>query len=116
MFLANWEIETIYLVEHFKIMCLNRANKVLGVYPIGVGGIAGVIADPKIIFLTALSKITSSIIMAHNHASGSLEPSQTDIEMTRKIKQFGKLIDMKVVDHLIISPDGYTSLADEGEM
>jgi DNA repair protein RadC len=116
VFLANWDMKTIYLVEHFKIMCLNRASQVLGVYPLAIGGVSGVIADPKIIFLTAIGRASTSIILAHNHPSGNLEPSKADIAMSKKLAEGGKLLDIPVYDHLIITPDSFLSLAEEGEM
>ncbi|MCF8230090.1 MAG: JAB domain-containing protein [Bacteroidales bacterium] len=103
-------------VEEFMLLCLNRANMVLGWSLIGRGGISGCVADPKIIFQTALKANASSIICGHNHPSGNLKPSESDIRLTRKLKDAGKLMDMDVLDHLILSGENYYSFADEGKL
>lgn len=110
----NWDSETLELQEQFKILLLNRANKVLGIYEVSKGGMAGTIADPKLIFSTALKACATSIILSHNHPSGNLKPSQADITLTQKIKHGGDLLDIAVLDHVIISSEGYYSFADEG--
>jgi len=103
--------------EAFYILCLNRANKVIGYALISIGGLSGTVADPKVIFSTALLAAASSIILAHNHPSGNHEPSQADIALTKKAIQAGSLLDIQVLDHLIITPDGtYFSFADENLM
>lgn len=112
----NWDESKIELLEQFKILLLNRANKVLGICELSTGGISGTVADPKMIFIAALNAAASNIILAHNHPSGSLKPSKADIELTRKIKDGGQLLEITVLDHLIISSEGFYSLADEGMM
>ena len=112
----NWDENKINLVEQFKILLLNRANKVLGICELSTGGLSGTIADPKMIFIAALKAAASNIILTHNHPSGSLKPSRQDIELTRKIKEVGQLLEITVLDHLIISSEGFYSLADEGMM
>lgn len=112
----NWDDTQIELVEQFKILLLNRANKVLGVYDISTGGITGTVADPKVIFMAALGAAACSIILSHNHPSGNVKPSRADIELTKKIKEGGQLLDISVLDHLIISTESYYSFADEGGM
>lgn len=102
--------------ESFCIMLLNRSNKVLGIRKISDGGIAGTLVDVRIIFSTALKGMATSIICLHNHPSGNLQPSEADLKVTRKIRDGGDLLDIKVLDHLIISPDGYYSMADNGNM
>lgn len=105
-------------VEHHEamyVMYLNRSNKVLGCVQIGVGGIAGVAADPKIIFQGALKAHASGIILAHNHPSGNSTASQADIDLTKKIKDAGKLLEIALLDHLILLPgEKHFSFADEG--
>jgi DNA repair protein RadC len=110
----NWDMNKIDLLEQFKIILLTRANKVLGIYEVSSGGIAGTIADPKLIFSAALKGCASSIILSHNHPSGNLKPSQADINLTRKIKDGGSLLDIAVLDHVIVTSEGYYSFADEG--
>jgi DNA repair protein RadC len=99
--------------EEFWILLLNRANRVIGRERVSVGGVAGTVVDAKLIFQKAIQQLASSIILAHNHPSGNLRPSQADIDLTKKLKSAGKVLDIQVLDHLIISEAGYTSLADE---
>ena len=100
--------------EEFWIILLNRANKVLSKHLISKGGQAGTVADPKIIFQTALENHAASIILAHNHPSGNLKPSQADISLTQKLVGAGNLLDISILDHLIFSNTAYYSFADEG--
>ncbi len=109
-----WNENTIELHEEFKVLLLNRANRVLAVYDVSSGGVAGTVADPKLIFIAALRGLASSIIVAHNHPSGNLRPSQQDIDLTKKIKEGGKLLEIQVSDHIIVTNEGYYSFADEG--
>jgi DNA repair protein RadC len=100
--------------EEFWVLLLNRANRVTKKHQISQGGVAGTIADPKIIFKYALEELASGIIIAHNHPSGNLTASQADIDLTRKLKEGGKLLEIQVLDHLIIAGQKYFSFADEG--
>jgi DNA repair protein RadC len=102
--------------EEFVILCLNRANKVLGYSRISSGGTTGTVADPKIIFQIALKSNASSIILAHNHPSGNTDPSEADRKLTTKLKEAGSLLDIPVFDHIILVAERFRSLADEGEM
>ena len=101
-------------VEETYALLLNRANKALGFSKISVGGTTGTIVDIKVIFQTALKSNASSIILCHNHPSGNLKPSEADIKITRSIKEAGKLMDIPLADHLIITDESYYSFADEG--
>ena len=101
--------------EYFFVMLLNRANKVLGISTVSMGGMSGTVADPKIIFQTALKASAASIILCHNHPSGNTKPSEADIRLTQKIKKAGGFLDLPAIDHVIITQDnGYFSFADEG--
>lgn len=100
--------------EQFWVMTLNRANKVIGVHQISDGGLTGTIADPRRIFVTALQDKATGIVLCHNHPSGNVNPSSPDIELTKKIKESGKLLDIQIFDHIIIGGDRYYSFADEG--
>jgi DNA repair protein RadC len=100
--------------ESFYALYLNRANKVLGYQLISIGGISGTVVDVRCIYQAALKASSSGIILAHNHPSGNREPSDGDIKITRKLKEAGQLLDIRLLDHLILMPEGYTSLADEG--
>ena len=111
---AIWEDGKLDLVEQFKVLFLNRANKVLCVYNVSSGGITGTVADPRLIYSAALKVNAVSLVLCHNHPSGSLKPSRQDEELTQKIKGAGTFLDIKVLDHLIISSEGYYSFADEG--
>ncbi|WP_118973797.1 JAB domain-containing protein [Taibaiella koreensis] len=114
--LQSWDENKIDLQEQFKILLLNNANRCLGVAEIGTGGMTSCIADPKLIFATALKGKASKLILAHNHPSGNLEPSRADLELTRKVVNAGRLLDIGVVDHLIVTGQGYKSFADDGLM
>ena len=102
--------------EVFIVIYLNNANKILHHETISEGGMTGTVADPRIIFKHALENNATSIILAHNHPSGNLQPSKSDIELTTKIKNAATMLEIKVIDHIIVSNEGYLSLADEGMM
>ena len=101
-------------VEETYILLLNRANKALGYSKISLGGISGTVVDTKIVFQTALKANASSVILCHNHPSGNLKPSEADIKITKVIKDAGKIMDIPLVDHIIITDEGFYSFADEG--
>ncbi|MEO8885821.1 MAG: DNA repair protein RadC [Mucilaginibacter sp.] len=100
--------------EEFWIVLLAQSNKVIAKELISRGGINGTVADPKIIFNIALQHNAVAIILVHNHPSGSLKPSQQDIDLTKKIANAGKMLDIGVYDHLIITNESYYSFADDG--
>jgi DNA repair protein RadC len=100
--------------EEFWVIFLNQANKVLKEKQISKGGLTGTVADPRMIFKLALDEGACSIILAHNHPSHSLKASQADLDITRKLSDAGKALDIRVIDHLIITQSGYVSFADEG--
>lgn len=100
--------------ESFYSLMLNRANQVLGFYKVSEGGLNGTVADPRMIFQAALKCNAASIILAHNHPSGNLRPSESDEKLTKKIKEAGLMLDINVLDHIILTPETYYSFADEG--
>lgn len=114
IFRDNWDENKLEFVEEFKVMLLNRSHKVLGICSLTLGNVSGTIADPKLVFVTALKSNASYVIIAHNHPSSSLKPSRTDEELTRKMKEAGKFLDLPLLDHLIITDESYYSFADEG--
>lgn len=116
LFLNFFPKDTISLQESFMAMYLNRANRVIGIYLVSIGGISGTVADIRLILSVALKVVATGIMLAHNHPSGSLKPSRADIELTNKIKEAARFMDLNLLDHLIISPAGgkYYSFADEG--
>lgn len=112
--LQTWDDNKLEFVEQFKVMLLNRANKVLGVFEVSTGSTTATVADPKIIFTAAIKANASGIIIAHNHPSGNLSPSHQDIDLTRKVKDGGKILEVQLLDHVIITTESYYSFADEG--
>ncbi len=110
--LQQWDND-IHYRESFAVLLLSRANRCLGISFISKGGLAGTVADPKMIFQAALKANASSMILVHNHPSGNLKPSDSDISLTKKIKEVGKLLELQILDHLIISDESYYSFADE---
>ena len=114
IFKQSWDKNKIDFIEQFKIMLLNRSNRVLGIYEVSTGGITGTVADPRVILTAALKANAVSIALAHNHPSGSVKPSIQDETLTTKIKNAGQFLDIKVIDHVIITTESYFSFADEG--
>ncbi len=110
----TWDENKIEFVEQFKMLLLNRANKVLGIFEVSTGGVSSTVVDLKVIFAAALKANSSSIIISHNHPSGNLKPSNADEALTQKIKLGGQYLDIKLFDHIIVSSEGYYSFADEG--
>lgn len=102
--------------EVFIVLFLNRANKINGHHVISVGGITGTVADPRIILKKALEENAVSIILSHNHPSGNVKPSNADLELTHKIKEAAAFLDIRVLDHIIVSNESYYSFADEGHL
>ena len=100
--------------EIFAVVFLNRANRINHFEIISSGGMTGTVADPRIILKKALEEDAVSLILCHNHPSGSLRPSRADEELTQKIRQAARYFDIHVLDHVIVSTDGYFSFADEG--
>jgi DNA repair protein RadC len=102
--------------EEFWILLLNRANIVIGKKRISEGGVAGTVADSKIIFKEAVDKLASSLILSHNHPSGNVKPSDADIKLTKRLKEAGQIFEIPVLDHIIITHNSFYSFADEGLM
>lgn len=98
--------------EEFYVILLNRSSEIVGIRQVSVGGFSGTYVDPKIIFKAAIDLGAAAIILTHNHPSGNCRPSTSDEELTRRIRQFGTLIEMPVLDHLIVTDNGYFSFAD----
>jgi DNA repair protein RadC len=103
-----------YQHEVFAVIFLNRANKIKHFEIVSEGGITGTVADPRIILKKALQEDAVSIVLCHNHPSGNLRPSRADEELTHKIKEAARYFDIKVLDHIIVSNEGFYSFADEG--
>lgn len=102
--------------EEFHILALNRANHVIASLCVSKGGIFGTVADGKVIFKTLIDLKACGCILAHNHPSGNLKPSEQDLRLTKKMKEFGALLEISILDHLIFTDSGYLSFQDEGLM
>tara|TARA_R110002050_G_scaffold107585_3_gene218102 strand:- start:747 stop:1202 length:456 start_codon:yes stop_codon:yes gene_type:complete len=102
--------------EAFFIILLNNSNEVLGISKISEGGITGTVVDVRLVFQLGLKTHAVGMILAHNHPSGTLKPSQADISLTKKLKDAGELLDIKVLDHLIVTTESYFSFADENQI
>jgi len=111
----TWE-DSINIYESFYVLMLNRGNKVLGLFKVSEGGISGTVVDPKKIFGPALKVCASSLILAHNHPSGNLAPSEADKKLTKKLRDAGMLLDIDVLDHIILANDQFYSFADQGAL
>ena len=102
--------------EEFWLLLLNRANQVITRCQLSKGGVTGTVVDPKMVFKTALEHLATGIILCHNHPSGNPQPSEADLNLTKKLKNAGGFLDITVLDHIIIAGSHYYSFADEGRM
>ncbi len=109
--------KTIHLKEHFVVLYLNNANKVMGVYRLSEGGMTATVADIRIVLGIALKVAARGLIISHNHPSGEIQPSGADKAITKKLKDACLLMDLTLCDHIIVSGNGdYYSFCDSGEM
>ena len=108
--------DTFDWTEEVVMLCLNRANKVVGFYKVSSGGLSSCILDPRVIFTIALNCAANAIILSHNHPSGNRVPSAQDKDVTKKIKEAGKLLDIGLLDHIILTDDNYYSFMEEGDL
>lgn len=109
--------DTCALQESFLVMYLNQSNTAIGIYTHSLGGITSTVVDIRLVLAVALTSASTGIILAHNHPSGALKPSPSDLTLTKRIRSGCKLLDIKLYDHLIISPDeAYYSMSDEGDL
>lgn len=111
--LNSWNKNTLELQEEFKIILLNNANEILGIHSLSKGSTNGVNVDMKLLFAVVLKSCATSIIVAHNHPSGILKASESDIAITKKIKKAGELLDISLLDHIIVTKDGFYSMVDD---
>ena len=114
--MKHWDLDILEYQEQMKVILLNRANIVLGIYEMSKGGISGTVVDIRIILGVALKCNASAIILVHNHPSGKLVPSEPDKAITKRLKEACNLLEVYLLDHLIISKFGYYSFADEGTL
>lgn len=116
IFMRIWDMDTIELQEQFKVLFLNRGNRAFAMHTLSIGGMTSTVVDVRLLFGIALKTAAVGIIVAHNHPSGNIEPSTRDKLITEQIVSIGKLHDIRVLDHIIITPDGHYSFADEGTL
>jgi DNA repair protein RadC len=102
--------------EEFWVVYLNRSNRILKRENVSKGGVSGTIADTRMIYKTAIEVLASGIVLCHNHPSGSPKPSKADIQLTRRLSEAGRVLEIPVLDHLIITDKIYYSFADEGAL
>jgi DNA repair protein RadC len=114
LFRDNWDDMTINLYEEFKVLLVDNANRCMGIAKLSQGGMTSTTVDIRLIFALALKARCTGLILGHNHPSGNTKPSISDIELTQKIMQAGRVLDIQVLDHLIITEDKYLSMADRG--
>lgn len=115
-FRTIFDPNTFHWREELFLLCLNNDLRILGFYKLSSGGMSATCADVRIIFTVALKLGSSRIAIAHNHPSGSLRPSAADIELTKRVYEAAKIIDIQLIDHIILSDDAYYSFADEGDL
>lgn len=113
-FRTIFNADTMLWTEESAMICLNRANEVIGYFKVSSGGTASTIMDAKVIFTQALQSGAHSIILAHNHPSGNTQPSDHDIKLTKQLVKGAELLDMRVLDHIILSDKSHMSMADNG--
>ncbi|KIA95628.1 MULTISPECIES: JAB domain-containing protein [unclassified Flavobacterium] len=114
--LSAWDSNKIEFFEQFKVLLMNNAHKALGIYEISSGGVTGTVVDLRLIFSAALKANATSLMMIHNHPSGNLTASEADKQVTRRVKEVGRLLDITLIDSLIITTESYYSFADEGAL
>ena len=109
-----YDADTLEYTESFVVLLLNRQNETIGWNKISQGGLNSVLVDIRVLFTVALQAGASAMIISHNHPSGNLNPSNEDLNLTKRVAEAGKTLDINVLDHVIITKDGYCSLADKG--
>jgi DNA repair protein RadC len=116
IFKELFDIKLLSVKEECIVLFLNRCNRITGWYKVSSGGITGTVVDIRLILSIALKSLSCGLVLAHNHPSGNLKPSIIDMELTARLKEAAKLMDIKLLDHLIITSEGYYSFADRSEM
>jgi len=114
IFKQVWDKDSIEIYESMIVLFLNRANNTIGWFKVSQGGLSGTVVDNKLILSTALKCLASGIIIAHNHPSGTTQPSQADLSVTKKLKDACTVLEINLLDHVVITEDKYFSMADEG--
>ena len=109
---AVWDKDRIELAEEFLMLCLNAGHETLGWVKVASGGFNSALADPRVVFSIALQTASSALIVAHNHPSGSLSPSEDDLAVTRRLHDAGKLLSIRLLDHIILTRESYFSIGE----
>lgn len=112
LFRSIWDNDTLPIYETVIVIFINRCNNTIGWFKVSQGGLTGSVVDVRLILATALQCLASGIILAHNHPSGNVNPSEADISMTKKLKQSAEIMDINVLDHIILTEESYYSFAD----
>ena len=112
--LDTWDMDQIALLEEFKLVMIDRRNRLMSIGSLSKGGTDATHVDIKLAFMMALKRKASAIILVHNHPSGNKNPSRADIRLTKKFVEAGRLLDIPVLDHIIVTEDSFYSMADEG--
>jgi DNA repair protein RadC len=116
IFRSVWSADNIELLEECKVMYLNKGNRVLAIYPLSQGGISSTVVDIKLIMVGALRLNATQICICHNHPSGTVRPSEADRSLTVKIQAASVFMDIRLIDHIIITKDSYYSMSDQGDI
>jgi DNA repair protein RadC len=115
IFMESWDKDSIEHTEELKVLLMNRSNSILGIFSVSKGGLSGTLTDVRLIYQAAIKANASGIIVAHNHPSGNMNPSESDTKIMKKIQEAGNLMDIQLLDSIIITPEGeYYSFADSG--
>jgi len=112
----TWNEGELGVIEEFKIMLLDRGGRLMSLASVSKGGMTGTVVDPRVVFTIALKRRAHRMILAHNHPSGTLRPSEEDLRLTRRLQKIGKLMCIDVDDHIIVTKEGYVSISNEGLM
>jgi DNA repair protein RadC len=114
VFRQIWDVDSLPIYESMIVLFLNRANKTIGWYKVSQGGLTGTLCDPKLILSIGLKSLCQGIIICHNHPSGNTQPSKADISITNRIKKGCEYLEIALLDHIILTEEGYSSFADSG--
>jgi DNA repair protein RadC len=114
VFMQLFDHKLLNIKEEFFVVFLNKSNRILGSHKISSGGITGTVVDIRLILSIALKSLSCGLLLAHNHPSGNLKPSKADVDITHNMREAAKYMDIQLLDHLIITNEGYYSFADGG--
>ena len=113
--IRHWDHAQINLIEECKVLLLDNKNRLMSIAQVSKGGMTNTAVDPRVIFATALKRRAHAMILAHNHPSGGLDPSKSDLKLTETIDQIGKMLKIRLLDHLIITQEGFRSISTDAQ-